>query len=75
MESRGCVHVELLFRKSHPAGKHRQPQRQQQVAEDRTGQRGLDDLISPFLSANTPMISSGALPIDAFSSPPSVGPR
>ena len=35
----------------------------------------LTTVIRPFLSANAPMISSGAFPIDAFKSPPSVGPR
>ena len=35
----------------------------------------LTTVIRWFLRAKIPMISSGALPIDAFKSPPGVGPR
>ena len=62
--------VEVLLLSAQPAEEDRQAEHEEDVADDRAGDGGLDDFVQPGLRAKKAMIISTALPKVALSRPP-----
>jgi hypothetical protein len=74
VETRAAVFVELLHGKLHPSRKRSRAEYQQDIADDRSGERSFYHVVSPFDRPTRAMISSAALPNVALSSPPTPAP-
>ena len=66
--------VVVLVVEAHPAEQEGDAERQQQVGQDGADDRSAHHVEQPACSATTAMISSGALPNVALSSPPTASP-